>query len=112
MCACFFPGVIEERVHAFMYKTTCVCVCVCVHVCACVSVCMLRLGGEKVMQWMVDLACITWEEEEEVPDNWVKQLTVPMHKKESVKVCGTIKEQYTAQSARKSALSCDSNEIG
>ena len=39
-----------------------------------------------MVQWLVDLAPITWEEEE-VPDDWVKQLTVPMNKKGSLKVC-------------------------
>ena len=40
MCTCFCPGVIEERVHAFMYKTTCVYVCVCARVCVCLCVCV------------------------------------------------------------------------
>ena len=77
VCVHVFPGVIEERMNAFVYKTTCTCACVCVE----------AERRELVVQWLVDLASITWEEEE-VPDDWVKQLTVPMHKKGSSKVCG------------------------
>ena len=47
---------------------------------------MVRLVGEKVEQWLVHLARIVWEEEK-VSEDWVKQLTVPLHKKGSVKVC-------------------------
>ena len=50
-----------------------------------ISVELLRLGGEMVMQWLVHLACIIWEEK--VLNDWVKQLTVPMHKKGSLKEC-------------------------
>ena len=60
MCACFFPGVIKERVHAFMHKTTCVCECV-EGVCVCVEA-----GRGNVVQWLVNLAHLTNDEEEEV----------------------------------------------
>ena len=46
----------------------------------------LRLRWEKVVQWLMQLARIAGEEEK-VPDDWVKQLTVPLHKKGFVKVC-------------------------
>ena len=41
---------------------------------------LLKLGGEKVVQWLTHLARIVWEKEK-VPEDWVKQLTIPLHKK-------------------------------
>ena len=94
-----------------MYVGLCVlCVCVCC-VCVCVYVCiisrpwwgirgqkgrapgedeitaeLLKLGGEVVVQWLVSLASSVWESEK-IPEDWVKQLTIPLHKKGSYQEC-------------------------
>ena len=43
---------------------------------------LLKLGGDTVVQWLLHLATAAWEEER-VPEDWVKQLTIPLHKKGS-----------------------------
>ena len=47
---------------------------------------LLKLDGEKVVQWLLHFARVTWEEEK-VLEDWLKQLTVPLHKKGSLKEC-------------------------
>ena len=52
--------------------------------------CVLRLGGEKVVQWSVDQAPFILEEEEEEVEvlvDWVKQFPVSVNKKGSSKMC-------------------------
>ena len=41
---------------------------------------LLKLGGETVVRWLAQLAASIWRSES-VPDDWVKQLTIPLHKK-------------------------------
>ena len=41
---------------------------------------LLKLGEEAVVQWLTKLAGSIWHSES-VPDDWVKQLTIPLHKK-------------------------------
>ena len=41
---------------------------------------LLKLGGKKVLQWLLHLAHVIWEEQK-VPKDWLKQLTVPLHRK-------------------------------
>ena len=43
----------------------------------------LKLGGDTVVQWLLHLATAVCEEER-VPEDWVKQLTIPLHKKGSL----------------------------
>ena len=47
---------------------------------------LLKLGGEVVVQWLVSLASSVWESEK-IPEDWVKQLTIPLHKKGSYQEC-------------------------
>ena len=47
---------------------------------------LLKLCGEKVVQWLVHLAQAVLEEKK-VPKDWVKQLTVPLYKKGSLQDC-------------------------
>ena len=47
---------------------------------------LLKLGGDTVVQWLLHLATVVWEEER-VPEDWVKQLTIPLHKKGSMQDC-------------------------
>ena len=49
---------------------------------------LLKLGREKVVQWLLHLARVIWEEEK-VPEDLLKQLKVPLHKKGSLKECDT-----------------------
>ena len=41
---------------------------------------LLKLGEETVVQWLTQLAVSIWQSES-VPEDWVKQLTIPLHKK-------------------------------
>ena len=41
---------------------------------------LLKLGGEAVVQWLTRLAVSIWQSES-VPEDWVTQLTIPLHKK-------------------------------
>ena len=41
---------------------------------------LLKLVGETVVQWLSHLAISVWESEK-VPEDWVRQLTIPLHKK-------------------------------
>lgn len=41
---------------------------------------LLKLGQETVVQWLPQLAASMWQTES-VPDDWVKHLTIPLHKK-------------------------------
>ena len=47
---------------------------------------LLKLWGEKVVQWLTHLAKAVWEEEK-VPEDWVKKLTIPLHEKDSFDEC-------------------------
>ena len=47
---------------------------------------LLKLGGEVVVQWLAQLAPLVWESEA-VPEDWLSQLTVPLHKKGSTQDC-------------------------
>ena len=47
---------------------------------------LLKLGGEVVVQWLAELASLVWESEA-VPEDWLSQLTVPLHKKGSTQDC-------------------------
>ena len=47
---------------------------------------LLKLGGDTVVRWLLHLATVVWEEER-VPEDWVKQLTIPLHKKGSMQDC-------------------------
>ena len=40
---------------------------------------LLKLGEERVVQWLTQLAVSIWQSES-VPEDWVKQLTIPLHK--------------------------------
>ena len=40
---------------------------------------LLKLGGEVVVQWLAQLASLVWESEA-VPEDWLSQPTVPLHK--------------------------------
>ena len=39
-----------------------------------------------MVQWLVSLTSSVWESEK-IPEDWVKQLTIPLHKKESYQEC-------------------------
>ena len=57
-----------------------------------ISAGMLNLGGKKVAQLLVHLDHTIWEAEK-VPDDWVKYLTVSLHKKgpqKNVTITGTL----------------------
>ena len=47
---------------------------------------LLKLGGAAVVQSLTHLAALVWESET-VPADWMKQLTVPLHKKGPTKDC-------------------------
>ena len=47
---------------------------------------MLKLGGEPVVHWLTRLSCRVWHSEN-VPDDWLKQIVVPLHKKGAYDVC-------------------------
>ena len=47
---------------------------------------MLKLGGEPVVHWLTCLSCRVWHSEK-VPDDWLKQIVVPLHKKGAYDVC-------------------------
>ena len=47
---------------------------------------MLKLGGELVVHWLTRLSCRVWHSEK-VPDDWLKQIVVPLHKKGAYDVC-------------------------
>ena len=47
---------------------------------------LLKLGGAAVVQSLTHLATLVWESET-VPADWLKQLTVPLHKKGPTKDC-------------------------
>ena len=47
---------------------------------------ILKLGRDTVAQWLLHLATAVWEEER-APEYWVKQLTIPLHKKGSLQDC-------------------------
>jgi len=47
---------------------------------------LLKLGGDTVVQWLSSLASVVWEQEK-VPEDWTKQLTIPLHKKGSYQDC-------------------------
>ena len=69
---------------------------------------LLKLGGEKVLQWLLHLAHIIWEEEK-VPEDWLKSWTVPLHKKGSLKKCVIYSGiALLMQCVKKSVLSGDS----
>ena len=63
---------------------------------------LLKLRGENVMQWLVDLAQIVWEKEK-VLEDWVKQLTFPLHKMRLLHDCDNIRS-IVFQCARESVL--------
>ena len=47
---------------------------------------LLKLGGDTVVRWLLYLATVVWKEER-VPEDWVKQLTILLHKKGSMQDC-------------------------
>ena len=47
---------------------------------------LLKLGGDVVVQWLLNLVSVVWQEES-VPEDWTKQLTIPLHKKGSFQDC-------------------------
>ena len=47
---------------------------------------MLKLGGKPVVQWLTWLSQSIWQSEE-VPVDWRKQLTIPLHKKGAYDDC-------------------------
>ena len=47
---------------------------------------LLKLGGEAVVQSLAHLASLVWDSES-VPEDWLRQLTVPLHKKGSTQDC-------------------------
>ena len=47
---------------------------------------LLKLGGDVVVQWLLKLVSVAWQEES-VPEDWTKQLTIPLHKKGSYQDC-------------------------
>ena len=47
---------------------------------------LLKLGGEAVVQCLAHLASMVWESET-VPEDWLRQLTVPLHKKGPIQDC-------------------------
>ena len=51
---------------------------------------LLKLGGDTIVQWLLHLATAVWEKER-VPEDWVKQLTIPLHKKGCVQDCDNYK---------------------
>lgn len=50
---------------------------------------LLKLGGDILVQWLTLLFEIIWLSEE-VPTDWWKQLTIPLHKKGSYGNCDHI----------------------
>ena len=61
----------------------------------CVSAELLKLGGEKVLQWLVHLVRVVWEEEK-VPKDWLKQVTIPLHKKGCNRDCDILQGHHIA----------------
>ena len=47
---------------------------------------LLKLGGDTVVQRLLSLASVVWEQEK-VPEDWTKQLDIPLHKKGSFQDC-------------------------
>ena len=47
---------------------------------------MLKLGGEPIVQWLTRLACSIWQSEK-IPEDWQKQLVIPLHKKGAYDDC-------------------------
>ena len=52
-----------------------------------ISVELLKLGGEVVVQWVLHLATLVWSSER-VPEDWLRQLAIPLHKKGLSWDCG------------------------
>ena len=50
---------------------------------------LLKLGGDIMVQWLTQLSQIIWLSEE-VPADWRKQLTIPLHKKAAMRTVTTL----------------------
>ena len=49
---------------------------------------LLKLGGDTVVRWLLHLATVVWEEEK-VPEDCMKQLTIPLHKRDLCRIVTT-----------------------
>ena len=72
---------------------------------------LLKLGEETVVQWlaMAKLAASIWQSEA-VPEDWVKQLTIPLHKKGAHDHCDNFRGDCSTKCPRKSLLQCHPEE--
>ena len=48
---------------------------------------LLKLGDEMVVQWLTELVTRVWDSED-VTSDWLKQVTIPLHKKGAFDRCG------------------------